>query len=134
MSVRPVAIDPVTAWADDDAWLRKLEIDAERVEQALPTALRHLHRAVLERARSVNARALMLSGSTVRRQRTAISDLDYHLVGPKVETKDLSREPCMPCRRNGSKPSCWPETTLSSGRCGSDASSSTMARFAAPLG
>lgn len=37
---------------------------------------------LIERAASVDAGALALTGSTVRCRRTEISDLDYHLVGP----------------------------------------------------
>lgn len=92
MKGRDVTIDPLTAWMDDAAWHEKLESDAERTRHCLPADLRELHAALVARARSVAGGALILSGSTARSQRTEISDLDYHLVGPKVETKDLSRE------------------------------------------
>jgi hypothetical protein len=35
---------------------------------------------------------LILSGSTARGRRTAISDLDYHLIGPSIEREDLPYE------------------------------------------
>jgi hypothetical protein len=92
VSVRDVVIDPLAAWADDHAWLRKLNSDAELIARSLPAELRELHRQVVERARASDARALILSGSTVRNCRTEISDLDYHLVGQKIQTRDLSRE------------------------------------------
>jgi HEPN domain-containing protein len=47
---------------------------------------------VVGRARSADAHALILSGSTARGSRTEISDLDYHLVGDKIATRDLSTE------------------------------------------
>ena len=92
MSVREAAIDPVAASADDATWLHKLEVDAARIERVLPAELESLHREVVERARAVEAQALILSGSTVRDRRTEISDLDYHLVGRRIETSDLSSE------------------------------------------
>lgn len=92
MKGRERTIDPLTAWIDDAAWHDKLESDADRTRHCLPPDLWELHAVLVARARSAAARALILSGSTARCQRTAISDLDYHLVGPKVETRDLSRE------------------------------------------
>lgn len=47
---------------------------------------------VVERAAASGAEALILSGSTARGTRTAISDLDYHVVGVPIKTKDLTRE------------------------------------------
>lgn len=85
-------VDPLVAWADDAIWHRKLESDADQIERCLPHEVRALHGAVVERARSGATQALILSGSTARRQRTETSDLDYHLVGPTIETNDLSRE------------------------------------------
>ena len=91
MSVRDV-VDPLAAWTDDDAWLRKVNSDADLVARFLSADLRELHCLVVDRARASDAKALILSGSTVRACRTEISDLDYHLVGQRIETKDLSRE------------------------------------------
>lgn len=92
MSVAVFPIDSVTASESDEAWRRKLERDAVEIGRSLPTELRQLHRSVVDRARSVHANALIMTGSTARRRRTAISDLDYHLIGLRIETKDLPRE------------------------------------------
>jgi hypothetical protein len=92
VSFQPTLIDPISASADDEAWTRKLLIDLDQIERLLPESLSELHRAVVERAQTAHANALILSGSTVRNARTEISDLDYHLVGPKIDTKDLSAE------------------------------------------
>ena len=54
--------------------------------------LRSLHEAVVARARAADANALILSGSTARGRRTGISDLDYHLVGPRPRIDDLAHE------------------------------------------
>jgi hypothetical protein len=47
---------------------------------------------VIDRAREAGAHSLILSGSTARDSRTEISDLDYHLVGDKIPTRDLPTE------------------------------------------
>jgi hypothetical protein len=78
-------------WSED-AWASRLEADARAVDRLLPSRLRPLHDLVVSRAREVDANALILSGSTARGRRTEISDLDYHLVGPKIVTTDLAHE------------------------------------------
>ncbi len=92
MTVRNVAVDPLAAWADDAMWRRKLESDGDLIAQCVAVEIQEIHRTVVERARLTGAHSLILSGSTARSQRTDISDLDYHLVGTKIETKDLSSE------------------------------------------
>jgi predicted nucleotidyltransferase len=74
------------------AWERRLRADRELIERLMPDALRDLHGVVVARARQVGARALILSGSTARGRRTEMSDLDYHLVGKRIATRDLSFE------------------------------------------
>jgi hypothetical protein len=85
-------LDLVRSWSDDDAWRRRLVADAQAAGRFLPARLRSVHETVVRRAHVVEANALILSGSTARGRRTTISDLDYHLVGPKIETDDLSHE------------------------------------------
>jgi len=92
MSASEALLDSSPDWANDDAWRRKLESDANRLERFLPPALSALHEELVRRARSAGVAALILSGSTARGRRTAISDLDYHLVGARVRTNDLSLE------------------------------------------
>jgi hypothetical protein len=87
-----ILVDPLVAWREQDAWRLKLEADANQIARCLPAELEPLHGEVVERARAAEARTLILSGSTVRAHRTEISDLDYHLVGSKIQTKDLSRQ------------------------------------------
>lgn len=92
MSAPDAIVDPFIAWADDDAWLRKLDSDGDWVEHVLPVELWELHEVVVDRTQQSDAQALILSGSTARGCRTEISDLDYHLVGQGIETRDLSLE------------------------------------------
>ena len=134
MSVRDVIADHA-AWSTDDAWGRKIEGDSDQIERCLPGELRQLHDAVVERARLVDSNALILSGSTVRRMRTEISDLDY------PSSVRRSRQAICPaswmstsCLRKNSSRSCWAAMTSSSGRLGSGAWCSTTARFGPPFG
>lgn len=74
------------------AWELRLSRDLRAIEQLVPTVLRNLHKTVVARAQEAEAHSLVLSGSTARGKRTGISDLDYHVVGRKVDTTDLSAE------------------------------------------
>jgi hypothetical protein len=76
----------------DDASTPAQPVRRESARESVPQALRPLHDAVTRRARESGAAALLLTGSTARGTRTAISDLDYHLVGEPVATDDLSGE------------------------------------------
>ncbi|MGH2941423.1 MAG: hypothetical protein ACRDLN_01415 [Solirubrobacteraceae bacterium] len=75
-----------------EAWTHRLQRDAREITGRLPPELLELHRAVVNRAREATANGLILSGSTARSRRTAISDLDYHLIGPQLSTRDLSSQ------------------------------------------
>jgi hypothetical protein len=74
---------------DDATWQARLQDDPRRARELLPRSLRALHLRLADRARESGAQALLLSGSTARGTRTAISDLDYHLVGQPIATDDL---------------------------------------------
>lgn len=75
-----------------EAWELRLSHDVLAVQELLPAGLQELHGTVVARARDAAAHSLVLSGSTARGMRTEISDLDYHLVGRKIDTRDLSPE------------------------------------------
>lgn len=78
--------------SEDEAWRRRMTADVETIERLVPPELQRLHAVVVARATAAKAHALLLSGSTARGRRTAISDLDYHLIGPRIDTSDLSGE------------------------------------------
>lgn len=92
MNTRAASVAP--AWPDssDREWATRLEEDSRTVIDRLPVRLVELHSIVVERAVAARVSALILSGSTARGTRTAISDLDYHLVGGSIDARDLSRE------------------------------------------
>jgi hypothetical protein len=117
-----------------DAWERRLRADRERIERLLPDALRELHGVVVARAQQVGARALILSGSTARGRRTEISDLDYHLVGNKIATRDLSSNSIFTfCPQKNSERRSLTGTTSSNGRCASGGLPSTTVRCWKPF-
>lgn len=74
------------------AWEQRGRADRDAACRRVPDRLRSLHDAVVGRAREAGAHSLILSGSTARGRRTEISDLDYHLVGDTIPTRDLSTE------------------------------------------
>jgi hypothetical protein len=92
MTGRDAKLDPTSGWRDDGSWARRLKEDQAAVARLMPPGLRPLHDMVVARARAGGAQALILSGSTARGRRTAISDLDYHLIGGPIETRDLAYE------------------------------------------
>lgn len=73
-------------------WEGRLCGDRERAFQFQSGALRTITMEVLRRAFDVGAPAVALTGSTVRGHRTAISDLDFHLVGPRPDLNGLPGE------------------------------------------
>lgn len=91
MSVQETAVDLRQA-SSDEGWRRRISHDRDAIERCLPSELAEVHEAVVGRARNAGARGLVLSGSTARSRRTEISDLDYHLVGPQIVTRDLPLE------------------------------------------
>ena len=78
-------------WRTDAGWAARLAGDAKRICAVVPSDLVPIHDQIVERAR-LHAHALLLTGSTARRRRTAISDLDYHLIGRRIEIGDLAEE------------------------------------------
>ncbi len=75
-----------------EGWDERRRADQALVGRLIPESLGELHAYVVARARARGAHSLILSGSTARGSRTEISDLDYHLVGEKIATRDLSAE------------------------------------------
>lgn len=90
MTVMPTALDPRALTAT--AWERRIRADRDSASRLVPAPLRQLHAAVVRRAGDAGAESLILSGSTARGCRSEISDLDYHLVGDRIVTRDLSME------------------------------------------
>jgi hypothetical protein len=70
-------------------WEDRLRDDRERAFLFQSPPLQAITTEVLRRARDAEALAVALTGSTARGHRTAISDLDYHLVGSRPDLNGL---------------------------------------------
>lgn len=79
------------AWArvSDAGWSRRLQADQARAHRYQSREQRDVTVAVMSRARALGAEGFALTGSTARRRRTAISDLDYHVIGKRPDLSDL---------------------------------------------
>lgn len=75
-----------------DAWRRRVESDKGRACDLLTGSLCRATTAVIERAQELGAQSVAVTGSTARGHRTLISDLDFHVVGPRPYTHDLREE------------------------------------------
>lgn len=75
-----------------EGWAERVRSDQALTDRLIPPSLRRLHETVVARAEAAGANSLILTGSTARQSRTELSDLDYHLVGGKIATRDLSAE------------------------------------------
>jgi hypothetical protein len=69
-----------------------MELDRARATRCQSVAQREITAELVRRARSAGALAVALTGSTARARRTAISDLDYHVVGPVPDVRGISGE------------------------------------------
>jgi hypothetical protein len=74
------------------AWRRRLERDRARAEANQTREQRRITAELLSRALDAGAEAFALTGSTARNRRTTISDLDYHVIGPRPSRIGLSDE------------------------------------------
>ena len=63
--------------------------DRERAEHSQTPAQQAITATVMRRAIALGASGFALTGSTARKRRTAISDLDYHVIGKRPDVSDL---------------------------------------------
>lgn len=89
-SSRPLRhLHPVSSELRNSGWNERMATDRSRATKNQTAELRAITDEVLSRARRANALAFALTGSTARARRTAISDLDYHLVGEGPDLQGL---------------------------------------------
>jgi hypothetical protein len=77
---------------DAELWASRLLADRERAARHQTAEIAAITAAVESRSRQLGAAALVLTGSTARGQRTAVSDLDYHVIGTRPRVDDLPAE------------------------------------------
>jgi predicted nucleotidyltransferase len=89
----PADVDArLLAWESEAAWSRRLDGDRRRADRNQSPAQRRITEALLSRAHDLRVEAFALTGSTARDQRTAISDLDYHIIGSRPSRSGLADE------------------------------------------
>jgi hypothetical protein len=82
----------MSAQLSPPGWERRMQEDRARAERNQTPEQRAITAAVMARALDLGAEGLALTGSTARRCRTVISDLDYHVIGRRPDLSDLSGE------------------------------------------
>jgi hypothetical protein len=80
------------AWKTDGLWTARIEQDLRRAKHFQTATQRNITETLLARAHDLDAEAFALTGSTARHHRTAISDLDYHVIGSRPASSDLADE------------------------------------------
>lgn len=73
----------------DAGWARRMREDRDRAEHYQTPAQQAITATVMRRAIALGASGFALTGSTARGRRTAISDLDYHVIGKRPDVSDL---------------------------------------------
>jgi hypothetical protein len=73
----------------DADWARRMREDRNRAERSQTPAQQAITATVMRRAIALGASGFALTGSTARKRRTAISDLDYHVIGKRPDVSDL---------------------------------------------
>lgn len=84
-------LDKLAVWlpSDDSAWAARLRQDERWASEFQTPPMLQVTSIVVARALGSDAVAVALTGSTARAMRTAISDLDYHVVGMRPAAGDL---------------------------------------------
>jgi hypothetical protein len=73
----------------DAGWARRMREDRDRAERYQTPEQRAITATVMRRAIALGVSGFALTGSTARKRRTAISDLDYHVIGKRPDVSDL---------------------------------------------
>ena len=75
--------------AKSTEWSARIAADRRRAARLQTPEQRALTDEILARAVAVGATTVALTGSTARGRRTTISDLDFHVIGPRPDTRGL---------------------------------------------
>jgi hypothetical protein len=70
-------------------WARRMREDRDRAERYQTPEQLAITATVVSRAIALGASGFALTGSTARKRRTTISDLDYHVIGRRPDVSDL---------------------------------------------
>jgi predicted nucleotidyltransferase len=78
--------------SSDAQWSARLREDSRRADALQTRSQRQATETILQRALALGAEAVALTGSTVRAQRTAASDLDLMIVGERPDFNDMHED------------------------------------------
>jgi hypothetical protein len=81
-----------TSVAFNASWSTRLRADHRRAMALQTPSQREATDTILQRALALEAEAVALTGSTVRAQRTATSDLDFMVVGKRPDLGDIHED------------------------------------------
>lgn len=87
-----IPVDVATRGSTDARWEMRVRGDRRRAAQLQAASQRQTTETILQRALAIGAEAVMLTGSTVRAQRTAISDLDFMVVGERPDCSGVHED------------------------------------------
>jgi len=126
-----MSAQPLSAQLSDAGWARRMREDRVRAERYQTSEQRAITATVLSRAIDLGASGFALTGSTARRRRTAISDLDYHVIGRRPDVSDLPGDVDVVATSAARfRSRLIEEMTLRNGHCAAVAYSTTPARCA----
>lgn len=83
--------------SDAGVWTGRLRSDRARAARNQTAELAAITAAIEARSRDGGARAVILSGSTARGRRTRVSDLDYHVIGPRPTIAHVAEDVDLYC-------------------------------------
>jgi len=75
-----------------ELWTHRLLLDRRRAARHQTAEMAAITAAMESRAHALGAEALVLTGSTARGARSAVSDLDYHVIGARPSIEGLPAE------------------------------------------
>jgi hypothetical protein len=84
-----MSAQPLPGQLSDAGWARRMREDRDRARRYQTPAQQAITATVMRRAIALGASGFALTGSTARKRRTAISDLDYHVIGKRPDVSDL---------------------------------------------
>ena len=76
----------------DAGWSARLREDRRRATVLQTPVQRQATKTILERALALGSEAVALTGSTVRGQRTAMSDLDFMVIGERPDSSGIDED------------------------------------------
>ncbi len=87
-----IVVDVASPLSADVRWSARLRGDRMRATNLQTRAQRQATETILQRALVQGAEAVALTGSTVRAQRTAMSDLDFMIVGKRPDLGGIQED------------------------------------------